>query len=72
MHEIVFYGKGGYDWNTVYNFPVWLRKLTYNLVLKSYQQRNEANEASREDTEKIKEKVLGQVPDYILNMNKKP
>jgi hypothetical protein len=35
IHEIVFNGKGGYDWETVYNMPIWLRKFTFN-KLKSY------------------------------------
>ena len=30
MHEIVFHGKGGYDWETVYNMPIWLRNFTFN------------------------------------------
>lgn len=36
IHEIVFYGKGGYDFETVYNLPIWLRKFVYNEILKSY------------------------------------
>lgn len=32
IHEIVFYGNGGYDWNTVYNMPVWLRRYTYKEI----------------------------------------
>jgi hypothetical protein len=30
IHQIVFYGNGGYDWHTVYNMPIWLR---LNLLL---------------------------------------
>lgn len=29
LHEIVFHGGGGYDYDTVYNMPIWLRKFTY-------------------------------------------
>tara|TARA_R110000737_G_scaffold275202_1_gene282223 strand:- start:2248 stop:2541 length:294 start_codon:yes stop_codon:yes gene_type:complete len=32
IHEIVFNGNGGYDWNTVYNMPIWLRKFTFNKI----------------------------------------
>ena len=42
IHEIVFNGKGGYDWNTVYNMPIWLRKFTFN-KLKSHYDEVEAN-----------------------------
>ena len=36
IHEIVFYGKGGYDWHTVYNMPIWLRKFTFNKINEHY------------------------------------
>ncbi len=35
IHEIVFHGNGGYDWHTIYNMPIWLRKFTFN-KLKDY------------------------------------
>jgi len=44
IHEIVFHGKGGYDWNTVYNMPRWLRLFTFNKINDFYQKQNEANE----------------------------
>ena len=36
IHEIVFHGQGGYDWDTVYNMPVWLRKYTFNKMKEYY------------------------------------
>ena len=47
IHDIVFYGKGGYDWHTIYNMPIWLRKFTFNKMKEHYEQRNE-------EVEKIK------------------
>ena len=32
IHNIVFHGNGGYDWHTVYNMPIWLRKFTFNEI----------------------------------------
>lgn len=32
IHEIVFYGRGGYSWGEVYNFPIWLRKVTHQFI----------------------------------------
>lgn len=32
IHEICFHGQGGYDWETVYNMPVWLRMFTFNKI----------------------------------------
>jgi hypothetical protein len=44
IHEICFHGKGGYDWNTIYNMPRWLRLFTYNKIKEFYDKENEANE----------------------------
>jgi hypothetical protein len=32
IHEICFHGQGGYDWNTVYNMPIWLRRFVFNKI----------------------------------------
>ena len=32
IHDICYHGKGGYDYYTVYDMPIWLRKLTYNFI----------------------------------------
>jgi len=36
IHEIVFNGNGGYNWETVYNMPIWLRKFTFNKLKSHY------------------------------------
>ena len=36
LHEICFHGKGGYDWNTVYNMPIWLRRFIFNKINEFY------------------------------------
>jgi hypothetical protein len=41
IHEIVFHGNGGYDWDTVYNMPLWLRRTTFNLIKEHYDKQNE-------------------------------
>jgi len=48
IHEIVFYGRGGYDYDTVYNMPVWLRKLTFNLIQNSIDQENKQQKENYE------------------------
>lgn len=40
IHEIVFHGKGGYDHDTVYDMPIWLRKFTYSELEKFYDKQN--------------------------------
>jgi len=41
IHEIVFYGNGGYDWHTIYNMPIWLRTFTYNKIKEHYSPKKE-------------------------------
>lgn len=42
MHDIVFHGKGGYDFHTLYNFPIWLRNFTYTKINDHYEKEKEA------------------------------
>jgi hypothetical protein len=44
IHEIIFHGKGGYDYNTIYNMPIWLRKFTFHEIQKWYTSEKEAAE----------------------------
>jgi hypothetical protein len=44
IHEIVFHGNGGYDWDTVYNMPVWLRKFTFEKLREYYEKQKEEAE----------------------------
>lgn len=44
LHQIVFYGKGGYDFSTIYNMPIWLRKFIYNEITKFYKKEKEEYE----------------------------
>ena len=44
IHQIVFHGKGGYDWNTVYNMPIWLRKYTFNQIKEYYDEESKSYE----------------------------
>ena len=41
IHEIVFHGKGGYDWDTVYSMPIWLRKFTFEKIKEFYEKERE-------------------------------
>ena len=44
IHEIVFHGKGGYDWHTIYDMPIWLRRFTFNKIQSFYSEEKEAIE----------------------------
>lgn len=45
IHEIVFHGKGGYDWLTIYNMPTWLRNFTFKKILDHYNKESEIAKA---------------------------
>jgi len=47
IHEIVFHGKGGYDWHTVYEMPRWLRQFTFNKIDEFYKKENEEYEKAK-------------------------
>ena len=32
VHELVFYGGGGYIWSEVYNMPIYLRRFTLSKI----------------------------------------
>lgn len=38
IHEIVFHGKGGYDYDTVYGMPIWLRNFTFKKMNDYYEE----------------------------------
>jgi hypothetical protein len=42
IHEIAFHGQGGYNFEIVYNMPIWLRKFTYNSMHEFYSKKSEA------------------------------
>ena len=41
IHDIVFHGNGGFDYNTVYNMPNWLRKFTFREIQNHFDKTNE-------------------------------
>lgn len=51
LHEIVFYSNGGYNWGTVYNFPIWLRKYTFNVIKEHYEKEKEKYSKSKKSKE---------------------
>jgi hypothetical protein len=46
IHEILFYGRGGYDYETVYNMPIWLRRITHQMIVEYMSKEREAQTSS--------------------------
>ena len=42
----MFHGQGGYDWQTVYSMPIWLRKFTYSRLSEYYTKESEKAKAA--------------------------
>jgi hypothetical protein len=78
IHEICFHGKGGYDWETVYNMPIWLRNLTFH-EMKTFYEEEKAQATGKKGSSwtnpNSKEALAGKenksvkVPDFV---SKKP
>ena len=47
LHQIVFHGKGGYDYDTVYHMPIWLRKFTFSEIKKFYDEESASQKSSQ-------------------------
>lgn len=73
LHQIVFHGKGGYDWHTVYNMPIWLRRFTFIEIQKYYQEEKESMENQGKSGSKTIIGTDGKIkaPEY-LNQAKRP
>jgi len=56
IHEIVFNGQGGYDWNTIYNMPIWLRRFTFETLKEHYDKQKEEQDAQQQLLENAKNK----------------
>ena len=41
LHDIVFYGKGGYSWDSLYNMPIKYRKFIIKRMVDHYKPKEE-------------------------------
>ena len=49
IHDIVFHGNGGFDYMTVYNMPLWLRKFTFNKLNSHFENQNKQKSGTTTD-----------------------
>ena len=55
IHEIVFHGKGGYDWHTLYDMPIWLRNFTFKKIEEHYKKEQESYDKNSNTLKNTKE-----------------
>lgn len=76
IHEIVFHGKGGYDYLTIYNMPIWLRNFTFNKMREFYDkeaaQAKKAQGGSGGATTVVDSSGKIQAPEHFQNAKKSP
>ena len=46
---MIFHSKGGYDFYTIYNMPIWLRKFTFKKIQDHFDKANKANKPNKGD-----------------------
>lgn len=72
LHEMVFHGQGGYDWETVYNMPIWLRKFVFRKMKEYYEEKNNTGPNDLiSQTKAIREGKI-QLPDQFKGRLKQP
>jgi hypothetical protein len=50
IHDVVYHGNGGFDWETLYHMPIWLRRFTYNRIALHVKDQNDAQQNSTQQT----------------------
>jgi len=62
LHENIFnliwHGEGRWDWDTIYNMPLFLRKFYIKQINMILEAKNAANEKHREQREKSKRRNI--------------
>lgn len=77
IHEIVFNGQGGYDWNTIYNMPLWLRRFTFETLKEHYEKVREAESKqsnmlqNKNNKEVSRPNIASKQPTYTAKAPKK-
>ena len=71
IHDICFWGQGGYNFETVYNLPIWLRKFILNQLKKHYDKENNSDDANMQTTLQNLKQFQNQKQEIQQRLNKK-
>jgi hypothetical protein len=73
IHQIIFYGKGGYDWETIYSMPIWLRKFTFKQIKDFYDEEKKQMEEAKKGGSQTLVGTDGKVksPEFLKNAKPK-
>jgi hypothetical protein len=53
IFELVYYGRGGFNWTDIYNMPIWLRKFYYKKIEDAVQQEKKATESKTKSMPRV-------------------
>jgi hypothetical protein len=71
IHDICFWGQGGYDFSTVYNLPIWLRKFILLQLRQHYDKTNNSEENNlKKSIETMKNNSFISPPPVSKSINK--
>lgn len=70
IHDIVFFGRGGYSWETVYNMPIWLRRFTAKMIEQRIVEEYEAQKQAADNVSGVQQATpenssQPQIPDVV-------
>ena len=73
LHQIIFHGKGGYDWETIYNMPIWLRKFTFKQIKDFYDEEKKQMEDAKSGSSQTVIDTDGKVksPEFLKGVKPK-
>jgi hypothetical protein len=54
IHQICFYGKGGYSWPVVYNMPIYIRRFIFNEIKQFYEEEKESHKKASSKSTNLK------------------
>ena len=67
IDDIVFLSKGSYEYDTVYNMPIWLRKFTANKMSERFEKEAEIYENAKSPNGN---RQTVKIPDYVSKARK--
>jgi hypothetical protein len=65
IHEIIFHGKGGYDYQTIYNMPIWLRKYTFKEIHDFYENEHNAHTGNSQSKTLVDSSGKVNTPEFL-------
>jgi len=54
IHDLVYYGNGGFIHSEVYNMPVWMRRFHISKINKLHESRNQEMDKIKSQTSSVK------------------